>query len=315
MSEKLPSSNPGAAATLSFKDKWHAFNDRIWYYNEEIDISEKHDGSMKRSIRKKRPYALWISLAVIIGLFIFSCFFATAANFNWTWEGVFQIFHELFSLNPESYRSLRTYDAWHAYLWGTAVPVIWQTTEMCFLATVVGAVLSVPIYYLSARNVARHAYIYQPVRVINDLIRTVPTMIFAVFAVLIFGIGRLAGIVAMVIFTLGIMYQLMYEYIETLEMSPFEAVRSAGGSQLQCVSLGLHPEIKPMFFANFLYTFEINIRASVILGYVGAGGFGEELSDLMENRRYDSVGCLLIPLFIVVFVLQLASNIVSRKLK
>jgi phosphonate transport system permease protein len=71
-----------------------------------------------------------------------------------------------------------------------------------------------------------------------------------------------------------------------------------------------------MFLANFLYTFEINIRASIILGYVGAGGYGYTLeSECIENEQYDRIGCLLIPLFILVFTLQVASNIVSRKLK
>jgi phosphonate transport system permease protein len=200
-------------------------------------------------------------------------------------------------------------------MWNVAVPTIWQTTEMCFIATVFGALISIPVYYLSARNIAHKAYIYQPVRIVNDLIRTIPTMIFAIFAVLIWGSGFLSGIVAMIIFTVGIMYQLMYEYIETLEMSPYEAVRSAGANSLQSVNLGLHPEIKPMFLANFLYTFEINIRASIILGYVGAGGYGYELEQRISSEQYDRVGCLLIPLFILVFGLQIASNVVSRKLK
>lgn len=162
---------------------------------------------------------------------------------------------------------------------------------------------------------ARNPFIYQPVRIVNDLIRTLPTLLLAVFAVLIWGYSSLSGIMAMIVFTLGIMYQLMYEYIETLEMSPFEAIRSAGGNQLQSVHLSLHPEIKPMFLANFLYTFEINIRASVILGYVGAGGFGYEMEQRIEAEQYDRVGALLVPLFVLVCVLQIVTNVVSRKMR
>jgi phosphonate transport system permease protein len=308
-------SSAPATKISPFKTKLAAFHDRIWFTNVEVDLSEKGDGSEKRSIRKKRPIALWIALILIAGLTVFSCFFVYSQNFDFTWSGLMDILKELYVLNPNSYRSLQTSAAWWNYMWTVAVPTIWQTTEMCFIATVFGAIISIPIYYLSARNIAHKAAIYQPVRVVNDLIRTIPTMIFAIFATLIWGTGFLAGIVAMVIFTVGIMYQLMYEYIETLEMSPYEAVRSAGANSLQSVNLGLHPEIKPMFLANFLYTFEINIRASIILGYVGAGGYGYELEQRITAEQYDRVGCLLIPLFILVFTLQVASNIVSRKLK
>jgi phosphonate transport system permease protein len=311
MGESLPSTSKKP----SLKEQIRAINEKIWFYDSQIDISVQHDGSMVRTIRKKRPYAIFIALFLIVGLFIASCFFVRSDNFNFTWEGLNNILHELYVLNPDSYRSLRTTDKWWEYMWTTAVPVIWQTTEMCFIATVFGALLSIPIYYLSAHNVAQHAYVYQPVRIVSDLVRTIPTMTFAIFATLIVGQGSLAGIVAMVIFTIGIMYQLMYEYIETLEMSPFEAARSSGGGKLQSVHLGLHPEIKPMFFANFLYTFEINIRASIILGYVGAGGYGYELNERITAEQYDRVGCLLVPLFILVFTLQVASNIVSRKMK
>lgn len=299
----------------SFKERFKATKEKINYRNITVDLSKNHDGSMMRVIRKKRPIGVWIALAVVLALFVGSWFFVPAGNFSLTFEGVANTLKKLFTLDPNSYASLRTQERWNAYLWGTAVPAIWATTEMCFIATVFGAIFSIPLYYLAARNVAKHAYIYQPVRIICDLIRTIPTMIIAIFVILFFGKSNLSGIIAMAVFTAGIMYQLMYEYIETLEMSPFEAIDAAGGRTLQNVNLGLHPEIKPMFYANFLYTFEINIRASVILGYVGAGGFGIILDECINAEQYDRVGCMLIPLFVLVFVLQIASNIVSRKMK
>lgn len=184
---------------------------------------------------------------------------------------------------------------------------------MCFLATLVGSFISIPIFYLCARNVAKHGYIYWPIRIVNDFIRTIPTLVLAVIATAIFGYGILAGVVAMTVFTVGIMYKMMYEYVETLDMSPFEAIKATGGNTIKCVWLGLHPEVKPMFLSNFLYTLEINIRASMILGYVGAGGFGQLLKNAQEQLYYDRVSALLLPLFVVVIILQVSSNILSRK--
>lgn len=295
--------------------KWKRFSDAIWYEDKTVDISVAQDGSSLRSIKKKRPLAPIIALTALVVFFCLSLLTLNADNFKVSLNGVKEILGSLFTLDPTSLKSLGTMDRYSAYMWGTAVPLIWQTTEMCFIATVFGAILSIPVYYLAAHNVAKNPVIYQPVRVVNDLIRTLPTMLLAIFAEFIWGLNSLSGIFAMVVFTLGIMYQLMYEYIETLEMSPFEAISSAGGRTLQNVHLGLHPEIKPVFFANFLYTFEINIRASVVLGYVGAGGFGYEMEQRIEQEQYDRVGCLLIPLFILVCVLQLTTNIISRKMK
>lgn len=76
----------------------------------------------------------------------------------------------------------------------------------------------------------------------------------------------------------------------------------------------MNPQANPMFISNFIYTFEINIRASVVLGFVGAGGIGQLLSDAMESTQYDKIGAILVPLFIVVFVLQLISSYLRRKI-
>jgi phosphonate transport system permease protein len=296
----------------AFKVKAKAFNDKIWYRQVTIDISSSQDGSAMRVLTKKRPIAPILAILIIIALVVASQFVINFTRLKISWKGMGDIIVALFT--PMKY-STDTMDGWWSYMGSTAIPLIWNTTEMCILATVVGAILSIPIYYLSAHNVAKSPWVYQPVRIFNDLLRTIPEMLFAIFARFFFGYGSFSGMVAMAVFSLGIMYQLMYEYIETLEMSPFEAISAAGGRNLQNVHLGLHPEIKPMFFANLLYTLEINIRASVILGYVGCGGFGYEMKEKIDLSQYDKVGALLVPLFFLVLALQITTNVVSRKLR
>ena len=121
----------------------------------------------------------------------------------------------------------------------------------------------------------------------------------------------------MVVFTLGIIYKIMYEYIETLDMSPFEAIYSAGGMRFQAVTLGLHPSIKPMFLANMLYVFEMNIRGSLILGYAGIiDSLGYKIQDWAHDAMdYWKIGVVLVPLFVLVFALQLLSNYIGRKMR
>lgn len=309
--------------------KWKAFNDRIaerkrqraikknefidkhFYYDVTVDLSENGDGSLVRTIRKKKPIAPIVSAVVVLAIFVaclFTLDFDTYIGFKWDQLG--DIFVRMFT--PQA-TSLKTWDAYWNYMWTTAIQSIWTTNEMCFLGTVIGGLISIPIYYLCAQNINRNRFLRGPVKVINDVLRTIPQLVFALILRLFFGASLVTGIASIAVFTLGIMYQIMYEYVETVEMSPFEAIRSNGGGTIQCITLGVHPQVQPMFFANLLYTFEINIRASVILGYVGAGGYGFILKENYGSGYYDKIGAMMIPLFVEVILLQIISNIIGRK--
>lgn len=287
------------------------FVDKYFYYDVTVDLSEAHDGSCTRTIRKKKPIALIVSLAAVVLLLIgclFTIDYKTFSGFKWDQLGA--IFTKMFSPLPNS---LKTWDAYWDYMGGTAIKDIWTTNEMCFLGTIIGCVLSVPIYYLCAQNINKNRVLRGTVRTINDILRTVPQLVMALILRLFFGASLVTGVLSIAIFTLGIMYQMMYEYVETVEMSPFEAIRSNGGGTIQCILLGIHPQVQPMFFANVLYTFEINVRASVILGYVGAGGYGYALKNNYASGYYDKIGAMMIPLFVEVIFLQIISNMLGRK--
>lgn len=294
------------------KAKRKALYEKIFYREQKIDLSPNQDGSQIRVLKKRNWVLPTIIIACLTFFIVISILSMGHSKIRFNWEGISYILSSLFT--PKA-RSTEDWPGWWNYMFTTAIPTIWQTIEMCFVASIVGAIVSIPVYYLSARNIAKHGYIYMPVRILNTFLRTIPMILYALLFLKVWGIGTLAGIAAMAVFTLGIMYQMMYEYIETLEMSPYEAILAAGGRSLQNVRLGLHPSIKPMFFANLLYTFEINIRASVILGYVGAGGYGMDINTLTGYESYDKVGALLVPLFVVVIVLQITTNLVSRKLR
>ena len=137
-------------------------------------------------------------------------------------------------------------------------------------------------------------------------------MVLAVIGVAFFGIGTKAGIFAMVVFTMGIMIKLMYEKIETVDMHPFEAAMSTGGSKPKSFVTSIVPQILPDYFSNVIYTFEINIRASVILGFVNAGGIGKLIQEAMNNYEYNQIGAILIPLLILVWLLTWLSSVTRR---
>ncbi len=320
------------AEETTFKQKAAIFWENLNYGYKRIDVSDEQDGSDVRLIKKKRPVLLITSIVFILALvavsFLLMDLGKVQVSFADGWDFISRLFRAPYNKYLDSFPyniEVKDWASWCYYMqrvWlpflvETALPSLWNTVELCFLATLFGGLLSIPVYYLCARNVVKHGYIYEPFRILNDIIRTIPTITLCTIFVLIFGATNFAGIVMMVIFTLGIIYKIMYEYIETLDMSPFEAIYSAGGMRFQAVSLGLRPSIKPMFLANMLYVFEMNIRGSLILGYAGIiDSLGYKIQDWAhDSLDFWKIGIMLVPLFLLVFVLQLVSNYIGRKMR
>lgn len=317
---------------LTLKEKLSAFWDKVNWGEVQIDVSDNHDGSDVRNVRKKRPILLIAIIVLIVGLTVISVCSMDLGSTRFGWDSGWEFISGLFKAPYNPYLDFYPYNievkdwsswcyymerVWLPFLVSEGLPSLWNTIELCFLASLFGGLISVPVYYLCARNVVKHGYIYEPLRVINDIIRTIPTITLCTIFVLIYGATNFTGIVAMTIFTIGIIYKIMYEYIETLDMAPFEAVYSAGGMRFQAVTLGLRPSIKPMFFANMLYVFEMNIRGSLILGYAGIiDSLGYKISDWSHDTLdFWKIGVVLVPLFVLVFILQLLSNYIGRKMR
>ena len=285
------------------KNFWHKMTHKTYV------VREDSNGKPLQVIEKKRskvPVYILITLLVFI-----SCYALIPASNNVQLSKLGDIISKLFVPSPWS---LKTYDAWWEYLFNTACFQIWRTVEMIFIATVIGTLLAVPFYILAASNIVKNKFVNNVVRVIVNILRTIPTYVLAIIGAIFFGYCETAGVFAVILFTFGIIFKLMYEYVETVDMNPFEVSLSNGANRLQSYSISIHPQVYPMFLSNFIYTFEINIRASVVLGFVGAGGIGQILSDAMDSTSYDKVGAILVPLFIVVFVLQLVSSYLRKKI-
>lgn len=350
----LEPNNESPEGKTSFKEKiknsWNGFCEKtkaLWekanYGYRKVDVAEYPKGYDAataevviepdiREVKYRKPTAILIGALVVLALVAISFVLMDIGTIRFRWEAGWDFIAGLFKApyneNIDTFPyNVKVYDwaswcgymqrVWLPFLVETALPSLWNTVELCFLATLFGGLISIPIYHLCARNVVKHGYIYEPVRIINDIIRTIPTITLCTIFAMIYGFTNFAGIIMMVIFTLGIIYKIMYEYIETLDMQPFEAMYSAGGRRLQAVALGLHPSIKPMFLANMLYVFEMNIRGSLILGYAGIiDSLGYKITDWShDSLDYWKVGVTLVPLFVLVIILQLVSNYVGRKMR
>ena len=189
-----------------------------------------------------------------------------------------------------------------------------DTIKMSILGTVIGCLLALPVAILSSSNINRNLPIVSVCRFILALIRTLPTLIIALVCALIFSLGTFSGTVAIAIFTFGIVAKMLFESIETIDMGPFEAMEALGTNKFQAFWSACVPQILPVYLSHSLYCFEMNVRASAILGYVGAGGLGITINERIGWRDYNSLGMVLLSLFVVVVAIDFFSEYLRRKL-
>lgn len=191
---------------------------------------------------------------------------------------------------------------------------MFETIQMAIIATTVAAILTVPLALLAARNVTTFKPLYYITRTFLNILRTIPDLVLAVIFVGLFGIGLFPGILALIIFSLGILAKLISETIESVDMDPMEAMRASGGNVFQTISYALIPQVLPQYVSLVLYVFEINIRASVVLGLVGAGGIGLILNQQLQFYNYPNAMMIIIIIFVVVIVIEYISTKIREAL-
>lgn len=189
-----------------------------------------------------------------------------------------------------------------------------DTIKMSILGTVIGCAAALPIAVLASSNIDHNKFVVSLLRVLLGLIRTLPTLVIALVCALIFSLGTFAGTVSIAIFTFGIVAKMLYESIETIDMGPFEAMEALGADKFQAFWSACVPQILPVYLSHCLYCFEMNVRASAILGYVGAGGLGITINERIGWRDYNGLGMVLLSLLVVVVIIEFLSEYLRKKL-
>lgn len=198
------------------------------------------------------------------------------------------------------------------------MPQIWKplfdTIKMSLLGSVLGSVLVVPFAMLASTNVIHNGMVVSIMRLFLSIVRTLPTLVTALIATYIFGLGTLAGTTAIAVFTFAYIGKILYEEIETVDMGAFEAMEAMGATKVRAFISAIVPQVLPSYLSNCLFCFEGNVRYASILGYVGAGGLGLILNEKIGWREYDSVGMILIALFVTVFFIESISRAARKRL-
>lgn len=200
--------------------------------------------------------------------------------------------------------------AYMGQVWG---PLL-DTIKMSLLGSAVGAVAVIPFAIAAAGNIVKNKIVLMLVRIFLSIVRTLPTLVTALIATYMFGLGTLAGTVAIAVFTFAYVGKQLYEQIETADMGPYEAAEALGAGKAASFFTAIAPQVIPAYLATCLFCFEGNVRYASILGYVGAGGLGIILNEKIGWREYSSVGMILVSLFVTVVLIECVSHYLRTKL-
>lgn len=191
---------------------------------------------------------------------------------------------------------------------------LFDTIKMSLLGSFVGSVVAVPFAMAASNNLVKNRGILSVVRLFLSIVRTLPTLVAALIATYIWGLGTMAGTVAIGVFTFAYVGKQLYELIETADMGAYEAMEAMGSNKLRAFMAAIIPQVLPAYLSVCLFCFEGNVRYAAILGYVGAGGLGLILNEKIGWREYDSVGMILVVLFLSVVIIEALSHYIRKKL-
>jgi phosphonate transport system permease protein len=194
------------------------------------------------------------------------------------------------------------------------VPFMLETFQMAVVAAVIGCGVALPVAFLASRVTTPNRPTFFIGRSILSVVRAIPDILYALIFVASTGIGTLAGIAALVFFNIGVVAKLVSETVDAIDPGPMEAALAGGANGTQTVRWSVLPQVLPNYVAYSLYTFELNIRASTVIGIVGAGGIGNLLFRQYGFFNWSNVSVIIIELFVMVIVIEFISISLRRRL-
>ncbi len=189
-----------------------------------------------------------------------------------------------------------------------------ETVAMAAIGTTVAVLLAIPMAILASRNITPLPRLYYPVRWFLNALRGIDSFVFALLFVAAVGLGPFAGVLGIALHTWGSASKLFADHIENVNLAPFEAVRTTGASRSTAIAFALVPDVLPVLLSTSLFWWEFNVRASTVLGVVGAGGIGQELKNSMDLLDFPRLFTIIAVILIVVTALDQLSSWLRRKL-
>ncbi|NRB33496.1 MAG: phosphonate ABC transporter, permease protein PhnE [Rhodobacteraceae bacterium] len=271
---------------------------------------ESIQASYMAQVQRRRLYG-GLTLLIFIVLMVSGFNIADARNAGGFWDGIGRVFDYPADVLSEAWEKRADLPG----LMAKYFPALVETINIAAVSTLIGAIGGLLLSFLGTRGLAKWPRLIPLFRRISDIMRAVPEIVIALMLIFVMGGGPVPAMIAIAIHTAGALGKMFSEVAENADLKPVEGLASTGATWSQRMLLGVLPQVLPNYVSYTLLRFEINIRASAILGFVGAGGIGYELRNAMAwgPGRFDEAGAIFILLFAtIVFFDQVSSRYRNR---
>ena len=192
--------------------------------------------------------------------------------------------------------------------WRKWLSMLGETILISYVGTLFGAMLAFALNFFAAENTSPAPWLRFAVRRFLEFCRTVPGIVFALIFVIAFGLGPMAGVLAIAIHSTGALGKLFSEIVENADMKPVEGLRSTGAGWMSCMRFAVLPQVAAGYASYGLLRFEINVREASVMGFVGAGGIGQELVVAVRKFYYSDVSAILLMIILTVFIIDIGTG-------
>jgi phosphonate transport system permease protein len=261
----------------------------------------------RKAVGRKRLKAA-LAVAVFLAVMVVA---AVGAEVNlrtlFTYFGNFvSYFDRIFTLEDGT----RVWTNFGEWFWGWQkwLKMLGETILISYVGTLIGAVFALALNFFAAENTSPAPWLRFTVRRLMEFARTVPGIVFALIFVIAFGLGPMAGVLAIAIHSTGALGKQFAEIVENADMKPVEGVRSTGASWLSCMRFAVLPQVVAGYASYALLRFEINVREASVMGFVGAGGIGQELVVAVRKFYYSDVSAILVMIVLTVFCIDIGTG-------
>ena len=248
-----------------------------------------------------------------LGRYVLTLLVIVAAAISWQ---MLQINYSYLGTAPREFMDLmrRMYPPNVGYTGQILSPLI-ETVHIAILGTALAILMSIPVSLIGAENTTPNRYTFLLGKFIISASRSVNVIIWALVFVIVFGSGALAGTLAIAVRSIGFCSKLIAEAIEEIDPGQVEAITATGANSVEAAIYGIVPQIKPAFIGVATYRWDINVRASTIIGFVGAGGIGVELNTSINFFAWQQVLTILIAILGIVIISEVVSAYLRRKVR
>lgn len=262
-------------------------------------------------VRRKRMYG-GIILVLFVAFMVSGWMLADDRNAGGFWEGLHQVLDFPAEVFAEAWIKLANLPG----IFVEHIPALIETLNIAAVATLIGALAAMALSLLATRGLARWPRLIPVFRRTMDALRAIPEIVIALVLIYVLGGGPVPAVIAIALHTGGALGKLFSEVAENADLRPVEGLASVGATWGQRMWLGVIPQVAPNWLSYALLRFEINVRASAILGFVGEGGIGHDLKLAMQwgQGRYDQVVAIFLLLFLAIVIIDRVSDHFRHKL-